>query len=371
MIVAGEASGDLHAAHLVRAIREQNPGVTFSGLGGRSMREAGVTLYADMTEFAVVGFLEVFKHLKHFRRLFRLFLNKVKETKPSSVILVDYPGFNLRLAKALDHMDTQVVYYISPQVWAWKANRIKTVKRCVDKMLVFFPFEKEIYLRHDVDVECVGHPLLDDVRVRTGRESYLEGLGLSPHKLTLGLLPGSREKEIQTLLPAMIGAAEIIRDRFPSLQIILIKAATIPRRIVSPYLEGKSVIPKIVDEDGYDAINACDVCLIASGTATLEAAILQKPMVIVYRTSFPTWLLARLFVKIPCIGLVNVVAGRKVVPECIQFAATPRRIAHEALQMLSDEIGLAQVHADLKEVRKRLGESGATHRAARIILQIL
>jgi len=371
VLVAGEASGDMHAAHLVEAIKSLDPSITFSGLGGPKMQACGVELYQDLTKMAVVGFWEVLKHYKEIRKAFHLILEKIEATNADAVILVDYPGFNLRLARELKKRNIKVIYYISPQVWAWKEKRVYFVKEHVDKMLVLFPFEKDFYARFGVDVQCVGHPLVDTITVDTPKEKLLEVRNLSKDKLTIGILPGSREKEIETLLPVMLTAAEILSKESPQIQFLVIKAPTITKSSLDASLQNTSITYQIIEDNIYDGMNACDLCMVASGTATLETAILQKPMVVVYKTSLLTWVLAKLFVKIADIGLVNVVAGRRIVPECVQFQATGQKIARELRGIFTNELKIANIKADLKMVKEALGSGGASQRAAEEILNFL
>ncbi len=367
MIVAGETSGDMHAAHLVHAIKTLDPTITFSGLGGPQMQKTGVEIYKDLTQIAVVGFFEVLKHFGEFKKSFELILEKVREQKPAAVILVDYPGFNLRLAKELKKLNTTVIYYISPQVWAWKENRVHHIKKYIDKMLVLFEFEKNFYARFGMDVTFVGHPLIDAVKIKTSREDFLRSQGLDTNKRTISLLPGSRVKEIEKHLPVMIEAAKILIQDFPDLQFIVVKAPNIPKST----FDSLSTFNFKLSTQPYDAINACDACLVSSGTATLEVALLEKPMVVIYKTSFLTWALAKCLVKIPNIGLVNVVAGKRIVPECVQFEATGQNIASELKNILSNPQKLQNIKTDLKSIKASLGSSGASHRAAQEILKTL
>ncbi|MFH1359935.1 MAG: lipid-A-disaccharide synthase [Candidatus Omnitrophota bacterium] len=371
MIVAGEASGDMHAAHLVDQIKALDPSITFSGVGGRAMEKNGVELYSHLADLAVVGFTEVFRHLGEIRAVFRLILDKVDETKAQAVILVDFPGFNLRLAKELKKRGVKVFYYISPQVWAWKENRVKLIKEYVDEMFVLFPFEEEFYRKHDYPVHFVGHPLLDMIKPKMSREHLLSSLGLSCDKLTIGIFPGSRKIEIERLLPIMLDTARILSQENKNVQFLLSRAPTITKEFMEKHIRLTDLPLKIFDQPGYDGLNACDVCMVTSGTATLETAILEKPMVVVYKTSFLTYLLARLFIKIPYIGLVNVVAGKKIVPECIQFEATPKNISTHLKEIFTNEIKSAETHSELQKLKNLLGEPGASHRAARKILELI
>jgi len=371
LIVAGEASGDLHAAHLVDAIRECDPNITFSGVGGKKMSASGVELYENITNLAVVGFWEVLTHFKDIKRIFYLLLDKVREQKPDAVILVDYPGFNLRLAKELRKLNIKVIYYISPQVWAWKESRVKLIKQVVDRMIVLFAFEKDFYARHGMDVFFAGHPLLETISSTEESPYLLKSLGLSPGKTTVGILPGSRAKEIETMLPVMVDAAQMLYLGDKNLQFIVMRAPTVAKETLETHLQKSNVPMAIVDNQTYAGIRASQICMVTSGTATLETAILQKPMVVVYKTSFFSWLLAKLFVKIPCIGLVNVVAGKKVVPECVQFDATPEKISREIRLILSDATRMSSIKSELERVKNTLGESGAGTRAAEEIIRVL
>ena len=371
IMVAGEASGDMHAAHLVQELKILNPRLTFSGLGGNQMKKAGVELYENLADLAVVGFVEVLKHLGEFKRIFNLIIEKVEETKADAVILVDYPGFNLRLARALRKMNVKIIYYISPQLWAWKESRIKLIREYTDKMIVFFKFEEEFYSKRGLTVDCVGHPLLDMIQIRLPREHVLESAGFSKEKLTVAILPGSRQREVEELLPVMLKAAQILFKENKNMQFFVLRAPTIEADLISRYAVPSGFPIKILSDQTYDGINASDVCMVASGTATLETAILKKPMVVVYKTSFLTWCLARLFIKIPYIGLVNVVAGKKIVPECIQFDATPEKVADALKNIFTDEIKIAEIKSQLAKAKSSLGAPGASQKAAQIILKTI
>ncbi|VAX37260.1 Lipid-A-disaccharide synthase [hydrothermal vent metagenome] len=375
IIIAGETSGDMHGAHLVKELKTLNPTLTFSGLGGPNMQQNGVTLYEDLTKLAVVGFLEILKHYGQFKKIFRNILFQIKKSKPSAIILVDYPGFNLRLAKKIKKnktlKDIKIIYYISPQVWAWKKKRVFDIKKYVDKMLVLFPFEKDFYTKYGVDATYVGHPLLDTIQINTPKSKFLEHQNLFDYRITLGLLPGSRQKEVEKLLPIMLGVIDILRKDFPMMQFLIIKAPNIEQQFIERSITNPSLFIRIVEQEGYDALNACDLCIVASGTATLETAILQKPMIIIYKTSLITWMLAKIFVKIPNIGLANIIAGKQIVPECIQFQAKAPNVAEKLKSMFTNEIKLAEIKQELRKVKKILGESGASKRAAEKILEVL
>ncbi len=371
ILIAGEASGDLHGAHLVEALKAQDPSLTFSGLGGEKMKNAGVTLYADLTKLAVVGFIEVLKHYKEFKEIFDMTLEHIRRKRPSAVIFIDYPGFNLRLAREVKKLGIKTIYYISPQVWAWKKNRVFAIQRDIDKMLVIFKFEEEFYQQYGIKVSYVGHPLIDAIQDLTPKEKIFNQFNLDENKLTLGLLPGSRIKEIERHMPLLLETAAYLKAKYPMMQFIMIKAPTIERRLIEEYLKNISLPISIAEYDQYSVINACQLCVVASGTATLETAILGKPMVVIYKTSFLTWLLAKLFIKIPDIGLVNVVAKKRIVPECVQFQATPKNIAAELEHILTDETRIAEIKTELRKMRQQLDQGGASERAAGEILSVL
>jgi lipid-A-disaccharide synthase len=300
-IVAGEASGDLHASHLVRELKNIYPDAFFRGLGGEKMRDEGVELFCDLTALAVVGFVEVLKNYKTFKKIFDAFLQKIKIDKPDALILVDYPGFNLRLAKEAKALGTKVVYFISPQVWAWGRERIAFIKKNIDLMLVLFKFEEALYKDGAFRVSFVGHPLLDAVKTTRTREQMLEEAGLKKSSPTIALLPGSREREIRSLLPVLLEAAQKIWSQKKDSQFIICRSASVGRQTYKDLIEAEKIdFPyKMVDQDTYNSVQASDLALVASGTATLECAILDKPMIIIYKVSLLTWILAKCWLKIP------------------------------------------------------------------------
>ncbi len=371
MIVTGEVSGDLHAARLVKAIQAIDPAVRFSGLGGQHLRACGVEIYADLTKLAVIGFVEVLAHCHQLTRLFYLFLNKARTLRPDAIILVDYPGFNLRLAARLKKLGITVIYYISPQVWAWKERRAYLVPKVTDRMMVLFDFEKKFYADRGIPVDFVGHPLVDAVTARTPKEIFCQRHGLDPARPIFGLVPGSRKKEIAALLPVMIEAAEMIHREVPGAQFLLTQAPSIKTKWITPFQQRCSFRIARVENDFYNAVNAADMCLVTSGTATLETALLEKPMVILYKTAWLTSVLARRLIKIPHIGLVNIVAGREIVPECVQERATAETVAAEALKVYQDPSLFQETKKELRAIRTRLGDHGASERAAQVVLSAL
>ena len=371
VIVAGEASGDMRAAGLVKAIQAACPGVQLTGVGGKHMAEAGVKLLADIDQLGVVGIWEVIKHLPVIKKVFDLVIGHASKEKPDAAILVDYPGFNLRLAKAFKKMGIKVIYYVSPQVWAWKEKRVEQIKQSVDRMLVLFPFEQEVYAKYGMTVDFVGHPLLDEVKITEPPASIKAQLNLHPRLQVIGLLPGSRLKEVQRHLPVMLKAAHILAGKNPNRRFMVLKAPTIPRAMIEQEIQNSGVAALIYDGPAYNGIGAMDAVMVASGTATLETGLLLKPMVIMYKTAWPTYWLAKLFVKIPYIGLVNVVAGKKIIEEFIQDDATPQNLAAGIEKIFSDPNTYAQITNELSKVKSSLGQSGASRRAAEVVLQEL
>lgn len=371
MIVAGESSGDLYGAQLVEAVSSLSPHVEFYGIGGKEMERRGVKLLFSATELSVVGITEVVEKMYHIWRAWREIKRFILNQKPHLAVLIDYPGFNLRLAKVLHDSTAPVLYYISPQVWAWRPGRIKKIAKRVNKMAVIFPFEVPLYRSEGVDVEFVGHPLLDILHEGLTREGARRGLGVPAEALLIGLLPGSRRREVNVLLPPMLGAAEILHRRFPSCRFILPLASTVERDLAQGYVGGSQLPLEVVEGRTFEAMKAADLLLVASGTATLEAAIAGVPMVIIYRVSPLSYLVGRVLVKVKCIGLANIVVGRKVVPELIQGEVTPQKIAQEAGNVLLDPARREEIQGEFALVKEKLGGRGASQRVARISLQMM
>jgi len=368
IIVAGEASGDMRAAGLANALKKLAPNLRLSGIGGNYMRQAGVECFTDITELAVIGVAEVVKNLGRIKKVFDQTLKQIDSTRPDGVVLVDYPGFNLRLAREIKKRGIKVIYYISPQVWAWREKRVLKIKELVDRMIVLFPFEQDIYDKYGMKVDYVGHPLLDEISINHDQTEVLKSIGLSASKTTIGLMPGSRAKEVERHLPCMLEAAQILFKQNHDRQFILLKASSIPVKLINDRLFSYKHLPlKIYDGPTYDGINAMDAVMVASGTATLETALLKKPMVIIYKTSWLTYFLARSLIKIPYIGLVNIVAGKKVAEELIQNDATAAKIANALESSLYNH----HIIDELAALKNSLGLPGASLRAAQIILETI
>jgi lipid-A-disaccharide synthase len=371
MIVAGETSGDLHGSYLVRAMLGIAPDLQFRGIGGRLMQEAGVELMAHAADMAVVGLTEVIVKLNQIRRVLNLMKTSLKTRRPDLLILIDYPDFNLMLGKAAKACGVPVFYYISPQVWAWRRGRIKKIRAIVDKMAVILPFEETLYREEGVDATYVGHPLLDTVRTKYSRQEALEKFGLREGVTTVGLLPGSRDTEIARLLPVMLTAAEILLKKLPRVQFILPLAESLELSFVENLLGPSPVPVRVIRHDTYDAIGLSDIVIVASGTATLETALLGKPMVIVYKVSPVSYYIGKKVITVEHIGLANLIAGRTIVPELIQDEANPERIASEVINILNDRDRLDKMKADLTKIREALGQPGAAERSARLACGML
>ena len=370
MIVAGEASGDIYGAELVREALRLDPDLHFSGIGGARMREAGVKTLVDSADMAVVGLVEVIKHFDvisaAFMKLKRIILNE----PPDLLILIDYPGFNLRLAKVAKKAGVKVLYYISPQIWAWRQGRVKKIARLVDHMAVILPFEAPFYEKAGVPVTFVGHPMLDLVNVSVDRSAAAISFNLDPSRKIVGLFPGSRRNEIERLLPVIIAAAVTLKEQFPNIQFILPLASTLNDDDIVPLLTAAGLEVTTTRARIHDMIRACDAVISVSGTVTLEIALVGTPMVIIYKLSPLTYQLAKRLVKIDNIGLCNIVAGETVVQELIQDQANPAAIAAEISKLLTDEIYHSGIVQKLSEVRTKLGCGGASVNVARIALAL-
>lgn len=365
LVSAGEPSGDVYAAELVRELRAR-VALEVVGLGGERLAGEGALLLAHARDLAVVGLVEVVRHLPYFRRVYGDVLAEVDRRRPDVAVLVDYPDFNLRLARALKARGVPVVYYVSPQVWAWRRGRIRDIRETVTRMVVLFPFEETLYREAGVPVTFVGHPLVDVVRPPPDRAAFLAGLGLDAARPVIALLPGSRRKEVAHNLPGIAAAARLLARRRADLQFALAVAPALDAAPLRAAFDGARVT--IVEGATHGVLSASQAAIVASGTATVEAALLGVPMVVVYRLSALTYHLGRRFVRVPHVAMANLIAGRRVVPELIQAEFTPERVAVEALRLLGPDG--EEVRAGLAEVRQRLGPPGASRRAAEAVLEV-
>lgn len=366
LLVAGEASGDLHGGDLVSALKRQAPSTEVRGVGGPALRAAGMQTLVDSASIAGMGLVEARDKVGALIRTYRQLKQILQTDPPNLLLLIDFPEFNLRLAKIAKHVGVPVFYYISPQVWAWRKRRVYTIAKRVDRLAAVFPFEPAFYVSHGCTVDFVGHPLVDRVRPTRSREDTLYRHGLDPQRRTIALLPGSRSQEVRFLLAPMLGAASLLGNDY---QFVLAAADTLKLEELQQRVKLSSV--RVIQGDTYNLIHASDVALVASGTATLETALLERPMVIVYRLAPLTYALARLLVRVPFIGMPNLIAERRIVPELIQGEVTPTRIAAEAMRLLTDAQAYSVAQAGLREVHQRLGGGGAAERAAALVVEML
>lgn len=369
LMVAGEASADQYGARLVKEILVRNPEVVFWGIGGEKMAGAGVKILFTSQEMAVVGLTEVVPRIAKIFTAARRLQRIVKEKKPDLLILLDYPDFNIHLAKSGARCGVPVLYYISPQIWAWRKGRVRKIRKRVDRMAVILPFEESYYRKKGVIVEYVGHPILD---IWPGSPGGFHALkrAVSPIPV-LGLVPGSRPEEVRSLLPGMLSAAALLKKSHPGLRCVLPLAQTVDEEMVRQFIGGSSV-PVVLSRKGmYDTLQDCDAVIAASGTVTLEIALMAIPMVVVYRLSRVSFEVGKRIINVPYISLVNLVAGRKVVPELIQDDANPDKMASGIERVLREGDARVQMIQNLEAVSKRLGEKGASARTAEIALEMM
>ena len=370
LIIAGETSGDQHGAAMVRVLREDFPELSIFGVGGEHLRAAGVETLFDVEALNVVGLVEVLAKVPSGLLMARRLLQAARERGARVVVLIDAPGFNLPFARWAKQMGLQVVYYVSPQIWAWRQNRVHKVARRVDKMLTLFPFEVPFYAAAGVDAEYVGHPLLDCLPALSDRRQAAQTLGLDAQRPIVALLPGSRRREVELLLQPMLAALNLLRHDLPDVQAVLPAAPTVTdtvRQIVSGFPGALTV----VDQQSLTSLCAADFAFVASGTATLEAGLIGIPMVIVYRVNRLTAWLARRLLRVPYVGLINIVAGHQVVPELLQEAVSPRTMAAMALSVLQDPAEAQRIRGELTALRATMGGSGSSRRAATSVGAVL
>lgn len=372
MIVAGEASGDLHGAYLIKAMKERrNPPLFFYGIGGAKMAGEGMRLVANAADMAVMGLTEVVSRLWFIRKIMNKLKESLKNERPDLVILIDYPGFNLALAREARKRGVAVFYYISPKVWAWRSGRINTIKKVVNHIALIFPFEEELYRKAGVKGTFVGHPLLDEMQVKQTPDEIKKELNLGDAEQIVALLPGSRKSEIQKLLPEMIKAATLLSVRFPGMRFVLPVAHTLSVGMIQDSVAFSPVPLQVIEGKTYEILSVSDAVIVASGTATLETALLAKPMVIVYKTSPFTYFLGKRVVKMKHIGLPNIIARKTIVPELIQKDFSGERMAHEITQILTDQTLKDKMIRDLTAIKKSLGKPGASQRTAALAWRML
>lgn len=367
MMIAGEASGDLHGAGVVRELRKRNPSIDIFGVGGDRMKQEGMNVVYHVRELGFMGFIEVVKHLPFIKVMEYTLGQIVRFKKPDVLVLIDYPGFNLRFARKIRQAGMKIVYYISPQVWAWHSSRVKRIRELVDQMLVVFPFEVPWYEKEGVPVRFVGHPLLEVLETNFSRRNFCKRYDIDPDKQILALLPGSRRQEIERILPVMLQAAKrVARER--GMEVVLGVAPTLDPEYLRTMYDVAGV--RLVEGATYDVMAHAAFAMVTSGTATLETACFGTPMMVVYKTSWMTYIIGRLLVRVKAIGLVNIVAGGKIVPEFIQHRATPSAMAAEALSILGDSEKLTAMRGALMALKQKLGSPGASARVADHILRM-
>lgn len=371
LIITGEASGDHHGALVVKALKDVAPSLHVYGIGGEELSKAGMNILCHSRDLSVMGVSEVFSRAPQILKAFRSVKKEIRQSPPALVLLIDYPEFNLRIATIARKHEVPVLYYISPQIWAWRKGRAKKISRIVDKMVVVFPFEVQLYEKEGLDVQFVGHPLLDQDIKLMDRSSALRLFNLKEDRPVIGLMPGSRQVEIDMLLPPMLDAVKLICREVPSAQFVLALASGINEGYVIKLVNQKTAKVNVVTNSFYQVLDICDLALVASGTATLETAIMEKPMVILYKVSSLTYLIGKMLIRVPCIGLANIVAGKEVVPELIQGDVTPERIAGEALTILKDHGRMETMKSELGNIKKALGEKGVSKRVAQLAYEMI
>lgn len=370
-IIAGENSGDRHGANMVRAAKRLYPNCRWAGLGGDFLADAGVTLDSNITkDLAIIGLAGVLKNLPRIREVFDLATNHLRENRPDALVLVDYPGFNIRMAARAKALGIPVIWYISPQVWAWHESRKFKLAKLVSKMIVIFPFEKAIYEELKMDVAYVGHPLFDAIRIDQTKGEAYAAFGLDPDRPLVTVIPGSRDHEVENFLDIMLEGARRYHEINPRAQFAIIRATTITPSMIEKRVK-KAALPfgvPIVDRFRYNLRAHCDFSWVKSGTSTLESAIIGGPMLIVYRVNPFTWVIGKQLFKMPYIGLPNIVAGDRIVPELLQEEFTAERLAEVTHEYVDDAVRYARMVRDLENVRVKLGGPGASERAAREVL---
>jgi len=370
MLSATEVSGDMHGANLAKAIKKLRPEAYFIGIGGERMVAAGVDVKVFATHMGTIGIVEGLKYYPSFLKIKLKIEKLLKEEKPDLLILIDSRDFNLNLIGPAKRLGIPVVYYFAPPVWAWQDWRMMRAAKKIDRIIAIFPFEERIYKKVGADVLWVGHPLLDIVRPTMNKEKAYKKFAIDPSQPVVGLLPGSREYEINGLLPVMLGAAERLKRKMEKVQYFIPVAASFFQEKIAKMVERSEVRVKILNDNIYDIMNISSLLITASGTATLEAVCLDTPMVIIYKTHITTYILGKILLKIPYVGLPNILAGKKIVPELLQFKAKEEGLVDVVFDLLVNSEKLNKMRIELREVLKKLGSPGATERAAQAVLEV-
>ena len=370
MFSAGEASGDTHGASVAKALLEKYPEAQLFGMGGDLMKQAGVDIIYDIQQLGFIGIVEILKHLPTFFKLRSFLKEAMLREKPDVLVCIDYPGFNMKLAKVAKELHIPVVYYIAPTIWAWNKGRGKDIAKTVTKVASIFPFEAEAYREFGVDVEFVGNPLVDIVHPTMSYESALAHFGADTTSRNILLMPGSRKQEVEGLLPTMLTAAERLYENHKDLKFFLPRAHTIPREDIDRILQAYSVPVTVTEGYNYDLMQICTACIAASGTATLETALMNVPTVLIYKVASLTYVIGKLLVNIDHIGLPNIMAKRRIIPELLQGEVTPENVERELANILDHEAVYTQMKADLAQVKIDLGAPGAVQRVADVIASV-
>jgi lipid-A-disaccharide synthase len=369
MLSCGEASGDLYAGALVDALRTREPQIEIFGLGGERFKAAGGRLIGDYRGLAVTGLVEAVRILPDSFAMYRRLVAAARTERPKVLVLIDYPDFNFRLMAAVKRLGVPIVYYVTPQLWAWRPGRIQTMKALVDRALPIFPFEPDLYRSEGIDVTFVGHPMVDLISVTESREQLAQRLELDAARPIVALLPGSRPNELERLVPVLAAAVPRIASAVVGTQFLVARAPNLPDSYFRPF-EGSGVSIRVVDGSTDNVLAASDAVITASGTATVQAALHGKPMTVVYRLSPVTYKLGKPLVRVSMYSMVNLVAGERIVTELIQDECTPAAVANEAVQLLTNHDRVAEMREQLAAVRQKLGGSGASRRAAEAILEV-
>lgn len=368
---AGESSGDQHAANMFLELKKQRPDIKGIGMGGAKMAQAGIELHYDSAHIAVIGVVEVIKHYAEIRRALKLMQRLVATERPDLLVCVDYKEFNFKLARYAKQQGIKVLFYVSPQVWAWRPGRVKAYGKVIDMMAVIFPFETAYYDAEKVPVRYVGHPSVDKVHAQYSKDEDLTRFGLDKNKPVVGLLPGSRANEIKRMLPAMLAAAEKVQAGLPKCQFILPQADSISDALLEQYISQSPLTITVIKNQPYDVIQCCDAVMTTSGTATLEIALLAVPMVITYKLSSVTYWLGKWLVNTPFIGLPNIVSGKSIVRELIQHDATAENLSVEIMRILTDTAYADEMRQNLIHVKQQLGQGGGSKNMAQLALEML
>lgn len=371
MFSAGETSGEQHAANMFLELKRHLPLLRGIGMGGRRMRQAGIDVRIDSSAIGVIGLVEVLKHYREIRRALADMKHLLRSVRPDLLVCVDYKEFNLKLAQFAKSQGIRVLFYVSPQVWAWRPGRVVTYGKAIDMMAVIFPFETAYYEEENIPVRYVGHPSVDKVRPIRDRKDDLKRFSLDPAKPIIGIMPGSRLNEIKRMLPVMLAAAEKLTESHPGIQFLLPQADSVADNVLHDYVGRCSVAIKVVKGEPYDVIQCCDAVMTTSGTATLEIALLTVPMVIAYKLSPLTYWLGKLLVKTPFIGLPNIVAGKAIVKELIQHELSAESLSREIDLLLEDPNYRRRIVDELTAVREKLGKGGGSRNMARLALSML